>query len=111
MFRLVIGKCTSYIVNISSNGSTSASCAIGTRNTASGMSAMMEFVLNSSYNTVGVCGWPTNLHDIRYTYKALVNVRSSGGIYLRIAKSSGNLIYSISVDGHSFDVMLYRHRF
>ena len=97
---------TSYVDNISSNESTSASCAIGTRNIAAGKCAMMGLVLGASYNIVSVFGYYTNSpHDFPYAKRVQVNVRSSGGIYLRIAKSSGNLIYSISVDGHSFDVI------
>lgn len=67
---------------------------------------MLAVQLGASYNTVFVNGYYTNSpHDIQYVPKTSVNVRSSGGIYLKIAKTGGNLVYSYSINGLVYDAI------
>ena len=67
---------------------------------------MLAVQLGASYNTLCVNGYYTNSpHDIQYTQKKFVNVRSSGGIYLKIAKTGGNLVYSYSINGLVYDAI------
>jgi hypothetical protein len=95
-----------YMDNVSQLESTNARGGIGTRSSSAGEHSMLAVDLGASYNTLCVNGYYTNSpHDIQYLQKKYVNVRSSGGIYLKIAKTGGNLVYSYSINGLVYDAI------